>query len=292
MPLKILAKWKNKYCIQPENYMHYLSKISPASIPVTVTFAGLLFLVSLTIAQSASPTLGKASLEKIGKRIWQNECAGTVEGLTSWNTGENFASLGIGHFIWYPAGAEGPFEESFPKLVAWMHQGGVPVPGWLLSTSDCPWKNREAFLSDRDSDRQKQLRAWLAGTVPQQTQFIMARLDAATPKFRSAAGKLGTRVEQNIALLRQSAAGNFAMIDYVNFKGEGLNPKERYNDQGWGLLQVLMDMQPDDAASAPAAFAESAKRVLAQRVRNSPPERKEQRWLQGWSNRCDSYRQS
>lgn len=283
---------RSKYSIQPESYMYYLSKISPTSIPVTATFAVALFLLSMTGAQSASPTLSKASLEKIGKRIWQNECAGTVEGLTSWNTGENFASLGIGHFIWYPAGTEGPFEESFPKLVAWMQSAGVPVPGWLLSTSDCPWKNREAFLSDQSSERQKQLRTWLAGTVSQQTQFIMARLDAATPKFRSAAGKLGTRVEQNIALLRQSAAGNFAMIDYVNFKGEGLNPKERYKDQGWGLLQVLMDMQPDDAASAPAAFAESAKRVLTQRVRNSPPERKEQRWLPGWSNRCDSYRQS
>ncbi len=49
-----------------------------------------------------------------GKRLWHNECAGTVEGLTSWNTGEDFASLGIGHFIWYPAGRRGPFDESFP----------------------------------------------------------------------------------------------------------------------------------------------------------------------------------
>ncbi len=271
--------------------MYYLPKKTATSIPVAATFALLFSLITTAGAQSGDSKLGKASLERIGKRIWQNECAGTVEGLTSWNTGENFASLGIGHFIWYPAGVEGPFEESFPKLVAWMNNGGVTVPGWLLSTPDCPWKNREAFLRDQSSDRQKQLRSWLAGTVPQQTQFIMARLDTATPKFRNAAGKLGSRVEQNVLLLRQSAAGNFAMIDYVNFKGEGLNPKERYNDQGWGLLQVLMDMRADDVADAPAAFAESAKRVLTQRVRNSPPERKEQRWLPGWSNRCDSYRQ-
>ena len=52
----------------------------------------------------AAPPLGDAQLERIGKRIWSNECNGTVDGLTSWNTGENFASLGIGHFIWYPAG--------------------------------------------------------------------------------------------------------------------------------------------------------------------------------------------
>ncbi|MEA3211856.1 MAG: hypothetical protein QOE70_4913 [Chthoniobacter sp.] len=40
------------------------------------------------------------SVEEIGRRVWQNECGGTREGLTSWNADESFASLGIGHFIW------------------------------------------------------------------------------------------------------------------------------------------------------------------------------------------------
>ena len=61
---------------------------------------------------------------RIGRKIWQNECGGTVAGLTSWNAGENFASLGIGHFIWYPAGARGPFEESFPVFVRYAHSAG------------------------------------------------------------------------------------------------------------------------------------------------------------------------
>jgi hypothetical protein len=213
-----------------------------------------------------------------------------VEGLTSWNAGENFASLGIGHFIWYPKGVEGPFEESFPKLVSWLGRSGVKLPAWLVETKDCPWPDRRAFQGDHDGARQKELRALLSATVRQQTQFIIARLAEAAPKLRNAAGKLGGRVEQNIALLQQTAAGNFAMIDYVNFKGEGLNPKERYQGEGWGLLQVLMDMQPADAAGAPGAFAESAKRVLARRVQNSPPERGEKRWLAGWHARCEAYR--
>lgn len=246
-------------------------------------------LAALPVAHSQTRPLSNADLDRIGKRIWQNECAGTVDGLTSWNTGENFASLGIGHFIWYPAGVEGPFEESFPKLVKWFQQSGVNLPEWLLETKDCPWPDRAAFQRDHDGARQKDLRRLLAATVRQQTQFIIARLAAATPKFRSAAGKLGGRVEHNTALLQQTAAGNFALIDYVNFKGEGLNPKERYKGEGWGLLQVLMDMQPADAASAPAAFAESAKRVLSRRVQNSPPERGEKRWLAGWHSRCGAY---
>ena len=250
----------------------------------------LLLAVLLAGHTLAAAELSGPELDRIGKRIWQNECAGTVEGLTSWNTGENFASLGIGHFIWYPAGVEGPFEESFPKLVAWLQQSGVKLPAWLRETKDCPWPTRQAFQTDHNGERQKQLRSLLAATVRQQTLFIIARLDAAVPKFRSAAGRQGARVEQNIALLRQSAAGNFALIDYVNFKGEGLNPKERYNGEGWGLLQVLLEMPATDAASAPAAFAEASKRVLSRRVQNSPPERGEKRWLAGWHARCDAYR--
>lgn len=234
--------------------------------------------------------LSGSELDRIGKRIWQNECGGTVDGLTSWNSGENFASLGIGHFIWYPEGVEGPFEESFPKLVSFLARSGVELPGWLPRTKDCPWPDRAAFRREHEGAKQKELRALLSATVRQQTQFIIARLAEATPKFRSAAGKSGARVEQNMALLRQTAAGNFAMIDYVNFKGEGLNPTERYKGEGWGLLQVLMGMEVGDAGDAPGAFAESAKRVLARRVANSPAERGEKRWLEGWKNRCDSYR--
>jgi hypothetical protein len=249
----------------------------------------LIFTAFLVIPANAQG-LSQPQLERIGRRIWQNECAGTVEGLTSWNKGEYFASLGIGHFIWYPAGVQGPFEESFPPLVQWLQQSGAPVPPWLLKTKDCPWTSREAFEQDRNSPRQKELRELLSRTVAHQTQFIIHRLAAATPKFKAAAGKAAPHVERNIAVLQQSAAGNFGLIDYVNFKGEGLNPKERYNGQGWGLLQVLIEMKPASAEGAPAAFAEAAKKVLTRRVQNAPPERKEQRWLEGWKNRCDGYK--
>jgi hypothetical protein len=102
----------------------------------------------------------------------------------------------------------------------------------------------------------------------------------------------GARVKENHDLLAQTPEGMFAMIDYVNFKGEGLNPKERYNGEGWGLAQVLGGMAAQQPPGlSPAAFAESAKRVLANRVKNAPTERKESRWLTGWHNRCDGYKQ-
>lgn len=258
-----------------------------ARIVGMMTVTASIFL--LETLPAAAPPLSAKDLDRIGRRIWQNECAGTVEGLTSWNAGENFASLGIGHFIWYPKGVEGPFEESFPQLVQWLQASGVRLPHWLPGVKDCPWPNKAAFQKDSQSPWQRDLRTLLAATVKEQTLFIIHRLEQAQPKFRKAAGKRGDLVERNMFLLRQTAAGNFAMIDYVNFKGEGLNPNERYKGEGWGLLQVLLSMNPRDAASAPAAFAEASRRVLERRVQNSPPERGEKRWMLGWANRCATY---
>src|SRR5688572_23162796 len=74
-------------------------------------------LALLICAAPAFAELSDAELDKVGRKVWQNESGGKRDGLTAWNVGENFPSLGIGHFIWYPKGVNGPFEESFPKLI-------------------------------------------------------------------------------------------------------------------------------------------------------------------------------
>src|SRR6185437_4748825 len=88
-------------------------------------------------------------------------------------------------------------------------------------------------------------------------------------------------------VLDSGAAGAFALIDYVNFKGEGVLDTERYNGKGWGLLQVLANMH--DTSSPVQDFANSAAAMLKQRVENSPPARHEARWLPGWLKRVDAY---
>jgi len=237
--------------------------------------------------------LSSAQMDRVGRRIWQNECAGTVAGLTSWNGGEDFASLGIGHFIWYPQGRSGPFAESFPPLLAFLAARGIPTPAWARGA--CPWPTKAAFEADRNGDRQQELRALLSRTVRQQTEFIMARMETALPKMLAAVpARERAGVQSAFQSLLQTPEGMFCLIDYVNFKGEGTSPKERYKGQGWGLLQVLQAIgeSPSSSIAWNVQFAEAAKRVLSRRVGNAPPERKEQRWLSGWHNRCDSYKRS
>src|SRR5438105_12250895 len=112
--------------------------------------------------------LSHAEALRIGKKIWLNECNGTVAGLTAWNEGEDFASLGIGHFIWYPKGKRGPFEESFPKLVSFMSNRGAKLPTVLLGVSrgrPCPWNSRAEFVRAEHTLEMNQLRRFLADTI-------------------------------------------------------------------------------------------------------------------------------
>ena len=240
-------------------------------------------------------SLSHAEAMRIGRKIWQNECGGTVAGLTSWNEGENFASLGIGHFIWYPAGTRGPFEESFPKLVRYVQQRGAKLPRVLLGSkmAACPWGSRAEFVAASSTEQMKQLRTFLAGTIDLQADFMVLRLREALPKMLAAAQpNERDLIKRQFDRLASSAQGCYALIDYVNFKGEGVLMTERYHGHGWGLLQVLGSMSGTGGGLAPVQeFADSAGAILRERVGNAPPERNEARWLAGWLKRVATYRE-
>ena len=113
-------------------------------------------------------------------------------------------------------------------------------------------------------------------------------MEEALPKLLDAApAPQRGKIRANFRRLASTGAGTFALIDYVNFKGEGTKPTERYQGEGWGLLQVLAGMASE--GSAPKAFGHSAAAVLERRVRNAPPERNEARWLPGWKSRVRAY---
>ncbi len=155
----------------------------------------------------------------------------------------------------------------------------------------CPWNSRSEFLGAQHTAEMNQLRQFLADTVDLQTEFLIARLQSALPKMLSeAAPSDRANLEQQFERMARTPQGCYALVDYVNFKGEGVLHTERYHGQGWGLLQVLAGMHRTAGdAAAVDEFVRSAKAVLIRRVQNAPAERRESRWLSGWIRRVNSY---
>jgi hypothetical protein len=245
-----------------------------------------------TSAQAQAPALNSAELLWLGDQIFANECNSRPECLTAWNAGEDFPSLGIGHFIWYRAGQQAPFAETFPDLIAFMQARGAEPPAWILAAAvEQPWPDREAFLAASEDPRLVELRAYLARHTDVQTAFIISRFDGALDRMRAAipAGEHAA-LEKKFGAVAGAAApyGLYALIDYVHFKGEGTQDSERYQDEGWGLLQVLQGM-PENSATPLQDFVASARAVLSRRVALAPADRNEQRWLNGWHARLATY---
>ena len=239
------------------------------------------------------PTLhiNEQAARKMGQQIWQNESGGRIEGLTAWNEGEEFASLGIGHFIWYPTGSCTLFKETFPSLMEFFKSTGAFLPEWLNPTGGCPWETREKFLSAKQSPRMIELREMLKNRINLQVRFMVDRMQRALPyMIRNLNENMKKHVTNQFYRLASTGEGLFVLLDYINFKGEGASVGEQYNGKGWGLLQVLERMpNQTNETSAINEFVMTAKQVLQERIKNSPPERNEEKWLKGWSNRLDSY---
>ncbi|MDH3327323.1 MAG: hypothetical protein OEM38_11470 [Gammaproteobacteria bacterium] len=231
--------------------------------------------------------ISQQQAKQIGDKIWQNEGAGKSTNLIVWNEGEVFPSLGIGHFIWYPEGVQHSFEESFPALINHISDT-KEIPKWLADSKYPPWQSREEFIANKESGFSRKLRYFLEDTKAEQTQFIILRLENALPKILRTvkSGFARERIRENFYHVAMQENGVYALVDYVNFKGEGISPTERYNNQGWGLLQVLENMHgnTDDLMRE---FIESADQRLTRRVENAP--RDESKWLPGWRKRLETY---
>ncbi len=253
--------------------------------------ARLTAVLLLSISVSfANVTIPEATLNDIAGKIYRNETGGKRENLVVWNNGENFPSLGIGHFIWYKYKEPERFEESFPLLVEFYKSKKIALPKILRMYRYAPWKTQAEFLAAKQNDQEfKDLENFLYSTQSVQIEFIANRLHASLPKIL-AHTKQSQKVEQNFNALLNHPVGLYALIDYINFKGEGINANERYQGQGWGLLQVLENMNDQTTKKdLMLSFRNSAKEILTNRVNNSPKERNEERWLPGWKNRVETY---
>jgi hypothetical protein len=222
-------------------------------------------------------------VEHIGKKIYRNECNNNPKLLVFWKKGEEFPSCGIGHFIWYPKNQSYIFKEQFSHLLNYLQKRAVTIPSWIDASFSCPWVQQE-YEAGAYQSQINELRTLLESTISLQAHFIIDNF-----KRDIALLKLAENLKKRLNALMGDAQGLFAVIDYVHFKGMGTNVTERYHGQGWGLVQVLENMHHELSHSLLEQFVESAKKVLAQRVKNAPPERKEEQWLPGWCNRVNRY---
>ena len=242
------------------------------------------------------PSLTPYELNVISEKIYQNETGGNPKYLMYWSPNEDFASLGIGHFIWYPKNEPKRFDETFPLMIDYYVANKVEIPQWLLQARKigAPWRNKKVFEKARSDKEFQQLKTILMNTKALQTQFFFDRLHASIPEIvKYVAPNYRKHIIANYNALAKTKGGWYPLIDYINFKGKGIKSTERYNNQGWGMLQVLKNMRPVQAGpSALAEFSRVAYLMLERRVRNSPPEKNEKRWLSGWKKRTDTYRTS
>lgn len=260
---------------------------------IGVKKAAALLVIFFMMIQSGLASMAKVSpaeLNHVGELIFKNETGGKRELLVHWNVGEEFPSLGLGHFIWYPENFKnGKFDESFPGLVGFYKSKGIKVPDIMGKNRYAPWKSREEFLTAKNSPQVVELIDFLDRTKDIQIEYIYERSQKALEKMMKYS-KNPEHVKRQYERVAASPNGIYPLIDYVNFKGEGIKDSERYNGEGWGLLQVLETMKGNEVGQAALEeFSERSAAVLKRRVENSPPERGEKRWLQNWENRCKSY---
>ncbi len=233
--------------------------------------------------------MAKQEALEIGRKIWKNETSGQLSELILWNRREKAASLGIGHFIWYP---ENKKTGIFPQFLNFIQKQGITIPLWLQNSSHSPWYTHQTFLDNQESYQMRSLRRLMKNTITQQVQFMMQHLELTLPYMLDTlpTEKQRLQVYEQFYRLTQTSRGIYAMIDYVNFKGKGIYPNERYQEQGWGLLQVLEKMSGYSDEHAAEEFAKMAAFILERRVQNAPQEFDEARWLQGWQKRVSSYK--
>lgn len=256
------------------------------------------YLLGFVLLFGTEIQLSQKQADYIAQKVWQNEGAGLDKYLIWWNKGEDFASLGIGHFIWFPKDHTERFREVFPMVVAFIQQKGVKMPSWLTPYSDFPWQSKAAFFEakKKKTQRYKELFAFLKATMPYQAEFMADRLSKALPQMLETIDdtKKAELIKRRFYEVMHNQddsvneRGLYVLLDYTNFKGEGTLKSERYKGQGWGLLQVLEHMD-DKEPNKQKAFAQSASRMLDRRIKNSPPKRGEERWRQGWNKRLDTY---
>jgi hypothetical protein len=252
--------------------------------------------------------LSKHQLLSLGYRMWNNYAGGTLEGLTKWDGSDEhhqFMYLGIANNIWKPANADPMFGQDWPTVARRLQELGCKIQPWMLE--DCPWKTEEEFDASFNGKKMTWLRNHLSKKklVRAQAFCIAERLERTIDENSVDSLLTGLNDDQKAVVKKnfdlvvhtKNPFGCYALIDYVNFKGEGkLGISSQFNGESWGLLQVLLNMKtPEDGANDSTiinTFVDGAKVTLHNRIINhkiEDPNSNDAQYWDIWVAHLDNY---
>ena len=192
--------------------------------------------LTITRTPSIAFELTNEEKQKLGRAIARRELG--AQGLIDWSGSEDFASLGVMHATW---GSEKTIkhQNGFIKFLKYAVSRGATLPEFLKDNQENPWQSRGSFFYAKYSrdPRMVDLQQFLEMTKPLQIDFTIDRAAEACNKIL-ADGNYDANDAAKLSELSKDVKGVFAIIDYVNFKGEG-NIADPSN---WGLANVLHEM--------------------------------------------------
>lgn len=251
--------------------------------------APLVQVIELDSGNNLEVRLTSAQMKTIGHQIYLNETGGKPDKLVFWNPGEDFPSMGIGHFIWVREDSASGFGDSFKGLLKYMQSRGAKFPPFLNNLApyfECPWQTYADYKREEFSNEVEELRVFLADTFDIQVQYFFERLSRSLPQiFASLQPSEKTRIRNYIVSLSKTNASWYPIVDYVNFKGSGHTHTTVNAQGGWGLKQVLLSVDTGSSDFA-RAFYNASKEVLTERTSLRPYDL---RWLEGWDARMKTY---
>lgn len=241
-----------------------------------------MFLNLLLSLQAFFPNEEKMSV--LENKIKRNE-ASSQDKVIYWHLHEPFPYLGVGRFIWFPRDSSFSYEEDFPSLLKFMKDKGHKLPAWLDQDFTCPWTTRQEF--EKDQKRQLELKQVLETGFELQIKFLVTNSFETFEKIVDSFDEnVKSEMKNKIEHLLEDPRGLYALIDYCQFKGSGLNEKEFKDGRGFGLKQVI-EALPVESLNV-ESFVKTAKDILKERAKNSHG--LDEKWLSSWINRLDRYR--
>jgi hypothetical protein len=241
-----------------------------------------MFLNLLLSLQAFFPNEEKMSV--LENKIKKNETS-LQDKVIYWHLHEPFPYLGLGRFIWFPKDSNFSYEEDFPRLLKFMKDSGHKLPEWLGKEFSCPWSSRQEF--ENDQKKQLELKQLLESGINLQIKFLVTHSFETFEKIVDSFDESCKSLMINkLEKLLEDPRGLYALIDYCQFKGSGLNEKEFKDGRGFGLKQVI-EALPQDSLNV-ESFVKTAKDILKERAKNSHGH--DEKWLSSWINRLDRYR--